>query len=99
MRTGPRLLTTLLPAPLAFALSATSLTACRNSEIAAGSDTAFATMPGATSEGRAEVGNWLMAIPRGARNRDVTFDFLTWATRPERMKKSALAGNPPTRRS
>jgi multiple sugar transport system substrate-binding protein len=26
-------------------------------------------------------------------------DFLLWATAPEQMKKSALAGNPPTRKS
>jgi multiple sugar transport system substrate-binding protein len=59
----------------------------------------FATMPGAVSEGRAEIGNWLIAIPRGAKNQDAAFDFLRWATQAEQMKKSALAGNPPTRRS
>jgi multiple sugar transport system substrate-binding protein len=59
----------------------------------------FATMPGATSEGRAEIGNWLIAIPQGAKNRDAAFDFLSWATQAEQMKKSALAGNPPTRGS
>ncbi|HEX8183493.1 MAG TPA: extracellular solute-binding protein, partial [Blastocatellia bacterium] len=59
----------------------------------------FATMPGATSEGRAEIGNWLISIPRGARDQDAAFDFLLWATEAEQMKKSALAGNPPTRRS
>jgi multiple sugar transport system substrate-binding protein len=59
----------------------------------------FATMPGATSEGRAEIGNWLIAIPQGAKNQDAAFDFLLWATEPEQMKKSALSGNPPTRRS
>jgi multiple sugar transport system substrate-binding protein len=59
----------------------------------------FATMPGAKSEGRAEIGNWLIAIPRGSRNADAAFDFLLWATASEQMKKSALSGNPPTRRS
>ncbi|MFP5264759.1 MAG: ABC transporter substrate-binding protein [Blastocatellia bacterium] len=59
----------------------------------------FAAMPAAASEGRAEIGNWLIAIPRGAKNLDPAFDFLSWATGPEQMKKSALAGNPPTRRS
>jgi multiple sugar transport system substrate-binding protein len=59
----------------------------------------FATMPGARSEGRAEIGNWLISIPLGAKNQDDAFDFLLWATEPEQMKKSALAGNPPTRRS
>jgi multiple sugar transport system substrate-binding protein len=59
----------------------------------------FAVMPGANSPGRAEIGNWLIAIPRDAKNRDAAFDFLLWATSPEQMKRSALRGNPPTRRS
>jgi multiple sugar transport system substrate-binding protein len=59
----------------------------------------FGVMPGARAEGRAEIGNWLIAIPRGSNNSDAAFDFLLWATAPEQMKKSALAGNPPTRRS
>ena len=59
----------------------------------------FGVMPGAKSEGRAEIGNWLIAIPRGSTNADAAFDFLVWATAAEQMKKSALAGNPPTRRS
>ena len=59
----------------------------------------FATMPGEKAEGRAEIGNWLIAIPRGSRNADAAFDFLLWATASEQMKKSALSGNPPTRRS
>jgi multiple sugar transport system substrate-binding protein len=60
---------------------------------------AFTTMPGATAVGRAEIGNWLVAIPKGARNLDVAFGFIEWATAAEQMKKSALIGNPPTRRS
>ncbi|MEK6410283.1 MAG: ABC transporter substrate-binding protein [Acidobacteriota bacterium] len=59
----------------------------------------FGTMPGAKAEGRAEIGNWLIAIPRGARNTDAAFEFLLWATAADQMKKSALIGNPPTRRS
>jgi multiple sugar transport system substrate-binding protein len=59
----------------------------------------FEVMPGGKSEGRAEIGNWLIGIPRGSRNADAAFEFLLWATAPEQMKKSALAGNPPTRRS
>jgi multiple sugar transport system substrate-binding protein len=57
------------------------------------------TMPGAKAPGRAEIGNWLIAIPKGARNSEAAFDFLLWATSAEGMKKSALRGNPPTRRS
>ena len=60
---------------------------------------AFAPLPGAQGAGRAEIGNWLLAIPRGSTHQDAAFDFLAWATAPERMKKSALIGNPPTRRS
>jgi multiple sugar transport system substrate-binding protein len=60
---------------------------------------AYAVMPGLKSPGRAEIGNWLIAIPRAARNAEAAFDFMRWATDTEQMKKSALAGNPPTRRS
>jgi multiple sugar transport system substrate-binding protein len=49
--------------------------------------------------GRAEIGNWLIAIPRGSTKTETAFDFLLWATATEQMKKSALAGNPPTRKS
>jgi multiple sugar transport system substrate-binding protein len=59
----------------------------------------FTTMPGAAQPGRAEIGNWLIAIPRDARRADVAFDFLVWATSAEQMKRSALRGNPPTRKS
>jgi multiple sugar transport system substrate-binding protein len=59
----------------------------------------FASMPSAVREGRSEIGNWLIGVPRGSRNADAAFDFLLWATAPERMKQSALSGNPPTRRS
>lgn len=59
----------------------------------------FGGLPGEKAPGRAEIGNWLIAIPRGSRNGDAAFDFLLWATTAEQMKKSALSGNPPTRRS
>lgn len=59
----------------------------------------FAVMPGEKAEGRAEIGNWLIAIPRASQNAQAAFDFLVWATAADQMKKSALAGNPPTRRS
>jgi multiple sugar transport system substrate-binding protein len=59
----------------------------------------FTDMPGATRAGRAEIGNWLIAIPRDSRNAEAAFDFLLWATSAEQMKRSALRGNPPTRRS
>ncbi|HEV2915176.1 MAG TPA: ABC transporter substrate-binding protein [Pyrinomonadaceae bacterium] len=59
----------------------------------------FTLMPGAKSAGRAEIGNWLIAIPRDSKNTEAAFDFLLWATSAEQMKRSALRGNPPTRRS
>jgi multiple sugar transport system substrate-binding protein len=59
----------------------------------------FGVMPGARAPGRAEIGNWLISIPKASRNVDSAFEFLLWATAGEQMKKSALSGNPPTRRS
>ncbi|MGH9904815.1 MAG: extracellular solute-binding protein, partial [Pyrinomonadaceae bacterium] len=59
----------------------------------------FTTLPGAKNPGRAEIGNWLIAIPKDAKNKSAAFDFLLWATSSEQMKRSALRGNPPTRKS
>jgi multiple sugar transport system substrate-binding protein len=59
----------------------------------------FTTMPGATKQGQAEIGNWLLAIPRVSHNVEAAMDFMLWATTAEQMKRSALRGNPPTRRS
>ena len=60
---------------------------------------AFTTLPGATKTGQAEIGNWLIAIPKEARNAETAMDFLLWATSAEQMKRSAERGNPPTRKS
>jgi multiple sugar transport system substrate-binding protein len=59
----------------------------------------FGQLPGGRNPGRAEIGNWLIAIPREAKNRDAAMDFLIWATSAEQMRRSALRGNPPTRKS
>jgi multiple sugar transport system substrate-binding protein len=59
----------------------------------------FTTLPGAKKPGQAEIGNWLIAVPRYSKNAEAAMDFLLWATTPEQMKLSALRGNPPTRRS
>jgi multiple sugar transport system substrate-binding protein len=59
----------------------------------------FGQMPRGKNPGRAEIGNWLIAIPRETKNAEVAMDFLLWATNAEQMKRSALRGNPPTRRS
>lgn len=60
---------------------------------------AFGLIPGEKRAGVAEIGNWLLAIPRGSRHQEQVFDFLLWATSPEQMKTSARRGNPPTRLS
>ena len=57
------------------------------------------TVPGQKRAGQAEIGNWLIAIPQAARNREAAFDFLLWATSAAELRKSALRGNPPTRTS
>ena len=51
----------------------------------------FATLPGAQKPGQAEIGNWLIAIPRDSQNAEAAMDFLLWATTAEQMKRSALA--------
>jgi multiple sugar transport system substrate-binding protein len=59
----------------------------------------FTTLPGARKAGQAEIGNWLIAIPRYSPNTEAAMDFLLWATSAEQMKRSAERGNPPTRKS
>lgn len=59
----------------------------------------FTTLPSAQKPGQAEIGNWLIAIPRDSRNATDAMDFLLWATTPEQMKRSCERGNPPTRKS
>jgi len=59
----------------------------------------FTTLPGERKPGQAEIGNWLIAIPRYSQNAEAAMDFLLWATTAEQMKRSALRGNPPTRKS
>lgn len=59
----------------------------------------FATIPSGKHPGQPELGAWLVAIPAGSHHVDAAFEFLRWATTPERMKIAALRGNPPTRES
>ena len=59
----------------------------------------FTTLPSGQKPGQAEIGNWLIGIPRDSRNAADAMDFLTWATSAQQMKQSALRGNPPTRKS
>ena len=59
----------------------------------------FGQLPAGKNPGRAEIGNWLIAIPRDAKNAEAAMDFLLWATSAEQMKLSAQRGNPPTRKS
>jgi multiple sugar transport system substrate-binding protein len=59
----------------------------------------FTTLPSGQKQGHAEIGNWLIAIPRDSRNAADAMDFLLWATTAQQMKQSAQRGNPPTRKS
>jgi len=59
----------------------------------------FTTLPSGKKPGQAEIGNWLIAIPRDSKNTEAAIDFLLWATNTDQMKRSAERGNPPTRRS
>ncbi|HEU4768748.1 MAG TPA: extracellular solute-binding protein, partial [Pyrinomonadaceae bacterium] len=38
----------------------------------------FATLPGVNKPGQAEIGNWLIAIPRYSQNAEAAMDFLLW---------------------
>lgn len=59
----------------------------------------FRTVPSARAQGVGELGVWLLAVPAASRNQALAFEFLSWATDAVQMKKAALRGNPPTRRS
>jgi len=59
----------------------------------------FTTLPAAVKPGQAEIGNWLIAIPRYSPHPEAAMDFLVWATSAEQMRRSAERGNPPTRKS
>ena len=60
---------------------------------------AFTTLPGAAKSGQAEIGNWLIAVPKDSQNAEAALDFLLWATSAQQMKQSAQRANPPTRKS
>ena len=60
---------------------------------------AFTVLPSGDKPGQAEIGNWLLAIPKDSKNVEAAMDFLIWATSAEQMKLSAQRGNPPTRTS
>ena len=59
----------------------------------------FAPLPSEKRTGVAELGTWLLAVPAASKRRDRAFQFVNWATSPDPMKRAALHGNPPTRRS
>ena len=40
----------------------------------------FTTLPSAQKPGQAEIGNWLIAIPRDSQNVEAAMEFLLWAT-------------------
>src|SRR5258706_1331774 len=59
----------------------------------------FAPMPSEKRKGVAQLGTWLLAVPAASKHRDRAFQFLYWATGVDSMKRAAMHGNPPTRRS
>jgi multiple sugar transport system substrate-binding protein len=59
----------------------------------------YLSMPSQQKPGASAIGNWLLAIPRASRKARQSFEFLLWVTSREQMRLSALAGNPPTRKS
>jgi multiple sugar transport system substrate-binding protein len=50
-------------------------------------------------KGGSMMGNWLLAIPQGAKNADTAFQFMLFASGPEGQRIHALQGIPPTRAS
>lgn len=59
----------------------------------------FLPMPSQKNRGASAIGNWLLSIPRSSSRKEEAFDFLLWVTSREQMRRSALHGNPPTRKS
>ncbi len=58
----------------------------------------YSPIPAGTVKGSSEIGHWLVAIPEGAKNKDLAFDFIHWATSAKNQKDYALKmGTPPTR--
>lgn len=58
----------------------------------------YAPIPSGTVTGSSEIGHWIAAIPAGAKNKDMAFDFIYWATSAEKQKEYAKTmGTPPTR--
>jgi multiple sugar transport system substrate-binding protein len=43
------------------------------------------------------IGNWILAIPKGSKNQEAAFKFITWASSKESQKAMAMAGGIPTR--
>jgi multiple sugar transport system substrate-binding protein len=59
----------------------------------------FAPMPAGRVPGVAELGTWLLAVPAASKHSADAFEFLFWATDVPQMKRAAIRGNPPTRRT
>jgi multiple sugar transport system substrate-binding protein len=60
---------------------------------------AYAPMPAGPRPGAAEIGNWLLGIPKRSRHVETARDFIFWATEAKQMRLAAERGNPPTRHS
>jgi len=60
----------------------------------------YSPIPSGTVTGSSEIGHWLVAIPAGAKHKELAFDFIHWATSAKKQKEYALTmGTPPTRMS
>ncbi len=59
----------------------------------------FLPVPAQKRPGASAIGNWLLGIPRRSSKARQAFEFLLWVTSREQMRRSALMGNPPTRKS
>lgn len=60
---------------------------------------AYAALPGQVRPGAAEIGNWLLGIPRKSQHLETARGFIFWATGAKQMRLAAERGNPPTRHS
>ena len=57
----------------------------------------YSAMPSDKVTGKSMIGNWLLGISPQSTHKQEAFDFITWATSREQMKRSAERGNSPVR--
>jgi multiple sugar transport system substrate-binding protein len=57
----------------------------------------YSAMPSETAVGKSMIGNWLLGISVSSTHKKEAFDFITWVTSREQIRKSAERGNSPVR--